>query len=134
MEGNIKTINKFVCNCPNIFSGRSKFCIFNANFKGHYELAVGQNLIFNYNEIVEGLKLMNDDVLDSINLLMLSFLKSYDQSYDRRYLDLANKLSQIIYKNSMNDIDLINSKQIKFRQKNSSFNNKKVLNTFSEKL
>ena len=29
---------------------------------------------------------LNDNVLDSINLLMLSFLKAYDQSYDRKYL------------------------------------------------
>ena len=41
------------------------FAFFNANFKGHYdhELAVGQNLIFKYNEVGEGLKLTNDDVL-----------------------------------------------------------------------
>ena len=35
------------------------FAFFNANFKGHYdyELAVGQNLIFKYNEVGEVLKL-----------------------------------------------------------------------------
>ncbi len=76
---------------------------------------------------------LNDDVLDSINLLMLRFLKAYDQSYDRRYLDLSDKLSQIICKNRINDIDLINSKQIKFRKRNLSFNDKKLLNTISEK-
>ena len=74
-----------------------------------------------------------DEVLDSINILMLSFLKAYDQSNDRRYLDLADKLSQIICKNRINDIDLINSKQIKFRKKNLSFNDKKLLNAISEK-
>ncbi|MBR2827619.1 MAG: hypothetical protein IKE70_00085 [Bacilli bacterium] len=48
---------------------------------------------------------------------MLSFLKAYDQSNDRKYLDLLDKLSQIICKNRTSDIDLINSKQIKFRKK-----------------
>jgi len=76
---------------------------------------------------------LNDEVLDSINLLMLSFLTAYDQSNDRKYLDLADKLSQIICKNRINDIDFINSKQIKHRKKNLSFNDKKLLNAISEK-
>lgn len=76
---------------------------------------------------------LTDEVLDSINILMLSFLKAYDQSNDRKYLDLADKLSQIICKNRTNDIDLINSKQIKFRKKSLSFNDKKLLNAISEK-
>ena len=50
---------------------------------------------------------ITDEVLDSINILMLSFLKSYDQCNDRKYLNLADKLSQIICKNRVNDIDLI---------------------------
>ena len=76
---------------------------------------------------------LNDVVLDSINLLLLSFLLAYDQSKDRKYLDLADKLSQIICKNRNNDIDLINSKQIKYRKKNLSFKDKKLLNEISEK-
>ncbi|MBQ4583410.1 MAG: hypothetical protein IJA94_00740 [Bacilli bacterium] len=76
---------------------------------------------------------LNDEVLDSINLLMLSFLTAYDQSNNRKYLDLADKLSQIICKNRINDIDFINSKQIKHRKKNLSFNDKKLLNSISEK-
>ena len=76
---------------------------------------------------------LNDEVLASINLLMLSFLTAYDQSNDRKYLDLADKLSQIICKNRINDIDFINSKQIKHRKKNLSFNDKKLLNAISEK-
>ncbi|MGN1029249.1 MAG: hypothetical protein ACI4P7_04095, partial [Bacilli bacterium] len=41
------------------------FAFFNANLKGNYdhELVVGQNLIFRYNEIGEGIKLTNDDEL-----------------------------------------------------------------------
>ena len=76
---------------------------------------------------------LNDDVLDSINLLILSFLKAYDLSCDKIYLNLADKLSQIICKNRINDIDLINAKQIKYRKKNLSFNDKKLLNTISKK-
>ena len=76
---------------------------------------------------------LNDIVLDSINPLLLSFLLAYDQSKDRKYLDLADKLSQIACKNRNNDIDLINSKQIKYRKKNLSFKDKKILNAISEK-
>ena len=76
---------------------------------------------------------LDDDVLDSINLLILSFLKAYDLSCDKTYLNLADKLSKIICKNRINDIDLINAKQIKYRKKNLSFNDKKLLNTISEK-
>lgn len=76
---------------------------------------------------------LNDMVLDSINLLLLSFLLAYDQSKDRKYLDLADKLSRIACKNRNNDIDLINSKQVKYRKKNLSFKDKKLLNAISEK-
>lgn len=76
---------------------------------------------------------ITDEVLDSINILMLSFLKSYDQCNDRKYLNLADKLSQIICKNRVNDIDLINSKQIKHRKNKLSFNDKKLLNAIGEK-
>lgn len=76
---------------------------------------------------------MTDEVLDSINILMLSFLKSYDQCNDRKYLNLADKLSQIICKNRVNDIDLINSKQIKHRKNKLSFNDRKLLNAIGEK-
>lgn len=76
---------------------------------------------------------LTDEVLDSINILMLRFLKVYDQSNDRKYLDLADKLSQIICKNRTSDIDLINSKQIKFRKKSLSFNDKKLLKAIGEK-
>ena len=76
---------------------------------------------------------LNDEVFDSINFLLLSFLSAYDQSNDRKYLNLADKLSQINCKNRNNDIDLINSKQIKFRKKNLSFTDKKTLKAISEK-
>lgn len=76
---------------------------------------------------------LNDAVLDSINGLTLSLLLSYDQSKDRKYLVLADKLSQIACKNRNNDIDLINSKQIKCRKNCLSFNDKKILNAISEK-
>lgn len=77
---------------------------------------------------------LTDEVLDSINLLILDFIKIYDQSNSRKYLDLADKLCQIICKNRINDIDLINSKQIKFRKKNLSFNDKKILKAISDKI
>ncbi len=76
---------------------------------------------------------LNNIVLDSINNLVLSFLSAYDKSNDRQYLNLADKLSQITCKNRNNDIDLINSKQIKYRKKNLSFKDKKLLNAISEK-
>lgn len=76
---------------------------------------------------------LTDEVLDSINILMLSFLKAYDQCNDRKYLDLADKLNQIICKIRINDIDLINSKQIKLRKKSLSFNDKKLLKAIGEK-
>lgn len=93
--------------------------------------------VSNYNEkiILKSFKNLelNDMVLDSINLLLLSFLLAYDQSKDRKYLDLADKLSRIACKNRNNDIDLINSKQVKYRKKNLSFKDKKLLNAISEK-
>lgn len=93
--------------------------------------------VSNFNEkiILKSFKNLesNDMVLDSINLLLLSFLLAYDQSKDRKYLDLADKLSRIACKNRNNDIDLINSKQVKYRKKNLSFKDKKLLNAISEK-
>ena len=93
--------------------------------------------VSNYNEkiILKSFKNLelNDMVLDSINLLLISFLLAYDQSKDRKYLDLADKLSRIACKNRNNDIDLINSKQVKYRKKNLSFKDKKLLNAISEK-
>lgn len=76
---------------------------------------------------------LNDAVLDSINGLNLSFLLSYDQTKDSKYLVLADKLSRIACKKRNNDIDLINSKQIKCRKKCLSFNDKKILNAISKK-
>ena len=64
---------------------------------------------------------LTDELLESINLLMLSFIKTYDQSSDRMYLNIADKLNQIICKNRTSDIDLINSKQIKYRKNNLSY-------------
>ena len=76
---------------------------------------------------------LTDELLESINLLMLSFIKTYDQSSDRMYLNIADKLNQIICKNRTSDIDLINSKQIKYRKNNLSYNDKKLLKAIGEK-
>lgn len=49
--------------------------------------------------------------------MALSFVKGYDLTQERIYLNLADKLNQINCKNRISDIDLINSKQIKYRKK-----------------
>lgn len=76
---------------------------------------------------------LNDYVLDAINSLMLDFLKAYDIYNEIKYLNLSDKLSQIICRNRKNDIDVINSKQIKLRKKNLSYHDKKILNEIRNK-
>lgn len=90
---------------------------------------------FNEKTIMNSLKgiELNDEVLDSINLLMLSFLSSYDKTSDNKYLKLSDRISQFICKNRNNDIDFINSRQIKYRKKELSFNDKRILKEISEK-
>ena len=76
---------------------------------------------------------LNDEVFDSINMMVLSFLKAYDQTNDNKYLNLSDKLSQFVCKNRNNDFDFINSRQIKYRKKGLSFNDKRLLNDISKK-
>lgn len=76
---------------------------------------------------------LNENTMDSINLMALSFIKGYDLTQERMYLNLADKLNQINCKNRISDIDLINSKQIKYRKKGLSINDKKLLKNVSEK-
>lgn len=76
---------------------------------------------------------LNDEVLDSINLMILSFLTAYDQTNDIKYLNLSDKLSQFVCRNRNNDFDFINSRQIKYRKKGLSFNDKRLLDDISKK-
>ena len=76
---------------------------------------------------------LTDEVLDSINLLILTFIDAYDKSKNIIFLNVADKLSQINCKNRNNDVDIINSKQIKYRKKGLSAIDKKMLNGISKK-
>lgn len=90
---------------------------------------------FDGNMIIKSFKNIeiNDAVLDSMNLLMLSFLSSYDKTGDLKYLKLADKLSLHICHYRNNDLDFINSRQIKYRKSQLSYQDKKILNEISEK-
>ena len=76
---------------------------------------------------------LNDIVFDSINSLLLTFINTYDLTNNKMFLNVADKLSQINCRNRNSDIDIINSKQIKFRKKSLSTNDKIILNNISKK-
>lgn len=66
--------------------------------------------------------------------MSLRFLISYDKTKDKRFLNLANNLNLINCKKRNDDVDIINSKQIKIRKKKSlSYNDKKLLSEIAEK-
>ncbi len=92
--------------------------------------------VSNFNEkiIVKSFKNieLNDIVFDSINSLILTFINTYDKTNNKTFLSVADKLSQINCKNRNSDIDIINSKQIKYRKKSLSTNDKKILNNISQ--
>lgn len=76
---------------------------------------------------------LTDEVLDSINLLILTFINAYDKSKNIIFLNVADKLSQMNCKIRNNDVDIINSKQIKYRKKGLSTIDKQKLNEISKK-
>lgn len=76
---------------------------------------------------------LTDEVLDSINLLTLNFITAYDKSKNVIFLNVADKLSQMKCRTRNNIVDIINSKQIKYRKKGLSTNDKKILNEISKK-
>ena len=75
-----------------------------------------------------------DEVIDSIELIVLNLLNSYDKIKCYKYLKLADDLNQYACIKRCNDIDIINSKQIKMRKNVPlSINDKNVLFLISEK-
>lgn len=75
-----------------------------------------------------------DEIYDSINNVLLVFVSAYDKTNNKDFINLADKLSQINCKNRNNDIDIINSKQIKYRKKGLTTNDKKILSNISKKI
>lgn len=71
--------------------------------------------------------------MDSINLLILTFINAYDKSKNIIFLNVADKLSQMNCKIRNNDVDIINSKQIKYRKKGLSTIDKQKLNEISKR-
>lgn len=74
-----------------------------------------------------------EEVLDSINQLILTFISAYDETNNREFINIADSLSQINCKNRNDDVDIINAKQIKYRKKGLSTNDKKLLSDISKK-
>lgn len=91
---------------------------------------------FKENIIIKSFKGLefNQAIFEVINNLSLRFLISYDKTKDKRFLNLANNLNLINCKKRNDDVDIINSKQIKIRKKKSlSYNDKKLLSEIAEK-
>lgn len=91
---------------------------------------------FKENIIIKSFKGLefNQAIFEVINNLSLRFLISYDKIKDKRFLNLANNLNLINCKKRNDDVDIINSKQIKIRKKKSlSYNDKKLLSEIAEK-
>lgn len=122
----------------------NSYCIvFDGNSK--YKTSIYSNLPFedyenvsNFKEdiIIKSFKGLefNQAIFEVINYLSLRFLISYDKTKDKRFLNLANNLNLINCKKRNDDVDIINSKQIKLRKKKSlSYNDKKLLNEIAEK-
>lgn len=74
-----------------------------------------------------------DETLDIINNILLKFISTYDRTKNDLYLRIANNLSLLNCKNRNNDIDIINSKQIKMRKNKLSNNDKHILSEISNK-
>lgn len=122
----------------------NSYCIvFDGNSK--YKTSIYSNLPFedyenvsNFKEdiIIKSFKGLefNQAIFEVINYLSLRFLISYDKTKDKRFLNLANNLNLINCKKRNDDVDIINSKQIKLRKKKSlSYNDKKLLSEIAEK-
>lgn len=122
----------------------NSYCIvFDGNSK--YKTSIYSNLPFedyenvsNFKEdiIIKSFKGLefNQAIFEVINYLSLRFLISYDKTKDKRFLNLANNLNLINCKKRNDDVDIINSKQIKIRKKKSlSYNDKKLLSEIAEK-
>ena len=91
---------------------------------------------FKENIIIKSFKGLefNQAIFEVINNLSLRFLISYDKTKDKRFLNLANNINLINCKKRNDDVDIINSKQIKIRKKKSlSYNDKKLLSEIAEK-
>lgn len=92
--------------------------------------------ISNFNEkiVFQSIKnvKMTEEYSAIVNLVALTFITAYDISKDIKYLNLADKIIQLILK-SINDYGvIINSKQIKYRKKSLSSNDKRILKQISE--
>ena len=74
---------------------------------------------------------LTDITLNSVNKLIQCFVRVYDDTLDKLYINIADKLSQMATKNRGNDIDVINSKQIKYRKTGLSTIDKKLLKEIS---